>query len=246
MDRKVLHDSNFQNELVKRAKKGNKQARDLLVESLSGFVITIAQKKAPSPTLVPDLVQEGYAALLGRAINSYNEKLGVPFRSYAVYWIIASIESYLNNNLVGFPFRVPYNIGFDFRHNSPSAAWLKQQRFLTKLKDIEGELTDIFECLPYTDEEYDKIFDEELRDNFDKDVKDILDKGNIDKDLLKRNADIFMRYFCIGKYKEYPNISLKNLGEFYGISQQRVANIIKYAVQKLRNPNNQKALKYMA
>lgn len=238
-----LHDSKIQNELAIKAKQGNKAASDLLVDSLSGFVIAIAKKKAPTATLVPDLIQEGYIAIIKSAIPTFDESLKTSFRSYAVYWIMSAIEKYLNNNLLGFPFRVPSNVAYAYRYdkkNSKSSnRWkkdveeLQKQTFNSMVKNQDGELIDVFDIIPSVDENYEKIINSDAFKGFDEAIIESL-KINNRSEGVNRTIDLVLRYFCIGKYAGYPNVTSKSLAEFYGISQQRASNILKYAMQKLK------------
>lgn len=238
-----IRDIKVQNELALKAKNGSKAASDLLVDSLSGFVIAIAKKKAPTATLVPDLIQEGYIAIIKNAIPTFEASMKTAFRSYAVYWIMSAIEKYLNNNLLGFPFRVPSNVAYAYRYdkkNSKSSnRWkkdvekLKEQTFNSMVKNQDGELIDVFDIIPSVDENYEKIINSDAFKGFDEAIIESLKINNRSED-VNRTIDLVLRYFCIGKYAGYPNVTSKSLAEFYGISQQRASSILKYAMQKLK------------
>ena len=239
-----LHDVNIQNELALKAKQGNKAASDLLVDSLSGFVIAIAKKKAPSATMVPDLIQEGYIAIIKKAIPTFDSSMKTAFRSYAVYWILSAVEKYLNDNLLGFPFRVPAHVAYAYRYDKKDSKstnrWkkdveeLRNQTFNSMVKNQDGELIDVFDIIPSIDEKYNEIFDKDYVKDLDSTVINAL-KANNKTENINRTIDMVLRYFCIGKYSGYPTITSKHLAEFYGISQQRASDILKYANQKLKS-----------
>ena len=239
-----IRDIKVQNELALKAKQGNKAASDLLVDSLSGFVIAIAKKKAPSATIVPDLIQEGYIAIINKAIPTFDSSMKTPFRSYAVYWIMSAIEKYLNDNLLGIPFRVPSNVAYAFRYDKKKSKstdrWkkdvdeLKEQTYNSMVKSPDGELIDIFDIIPSVDENYDKIINSDSFKGLDEAVIEALKENSRTED-INRTVDMVLRYFCMGKYEGYPNVTSKSLADFYGISQQRASNILKHAMQKLRS-----------
>ncbi|MFN3967081.1 MAG: RNA polymerase sigma factor RpoD/SigA [Endomicrobiia bacterium] len=74
------------NTLWKKAKKGDKKAKEILIENNLRIVLPIA-KKYQRPTIdLMDLIEEGNIGLL-QAIKKYNPRKKVSFSTYAKYWI---------------------------------------------------------------------------------------------------------------------------------------------------------------
>lgn len=75
-------------ELVRRAQRGDKSARDLLVTSNMAFVYSEARKfTSRSPEMeIDDLAQEGATGLM-HAIDKFDPAAGVLFLTYAGHWV---------------------------------------------------------------------------------------------------------------------------------------------------------------
>ncbi|TET79377.1 MAG: RNA polymerase sigma factor RpoD/SigA [Candidatus Cloacimonadota bacterium] len=77
-------------ELAKKIKKGSKKSIEKLVESNLRFVVSIATMYKDYGIPLMDLINEGNIGLL-TATKKFDEKKGVRFISYAVWWIKQAI-----------------------------------------------------------------------------------------------------------------------------------------------------------
>lgn len=224
-----LYEPKIQNKLASLAKKGNRNAKELLMRSMYGFVIAVAKKKAPRPDMIEDLAQEIFLALSGRCLRAYDDTKNVNFRSYAAYWIMSVVDVYLNTHLLGFPYHIPSNIGALLRNkkeqDKPIVKELKERKVITKYTDLDGDEQDIFDIIP--DE------NKNQEDVIDKDYLDTLEK-QIDVMLGEKHRDILLRYFCLGKYKDYPVNSFQGQADELGISTQRLHTILSKSYEKLK------------
>ena len=73
-------------ELVKKAQTGDKKAIDAIVQSNLRFVVTIAKQYQNRGIQLMDLISEGNIGIM-KAIEKFDPDKGVPFLSYAVWWI---------------------------------------------------------------------------------------------------------------------------------------------------------------
>ena len=93
---KVLKNSEME-ELLRRTKKGDMQAREQLIAGNLRLVLSVIQKFANRGENVDDLFQVGCVGLI-KAIDNFNTDLDVRFSTYGVPMIIGEIRRYLRDN----------------------------------------------------------------------------------------------------------------------------------------------------
>jgi RNA polymerase sigma factor (sigma-70 family) len=79
-------------ELVAAARRGDPQARANLVEAFMPLISSVAATYRQTPTVERgELLQEGVVGLL-RALERYDDARGVPFWSYAAWWVRQAMQ----------------------------------------------------------------------------------------------------------------------------------------------------------
>ena len=193
--------------LLKKCKKGNLKAKNEILESNLRFVFDIARHYTGRGVPISELISDGNMGLL-RAIEKFDESKDVKFISYAVWWIRqAMLESIKKKNAINF---------VEIEPNTDNDASMDK-------KLIE-------------DDEDDVSFNNDFsNENDEKEMEIKIEQKNIVIKLLnvldERERDVIESYYGINDKKE---LTLTDIGKKYNLSSERVRQIKKKGLMKLR------------
>ena len=196
--------------LIKQCKKGDTNARNLLLEANLRFVFDVARKYTGRGVPISELISEGNMALI-TAINKFNPSFNIKFISYAVWWIRSAMQEAIKRNAVS-----------NFVEIAPQESNDKHMDSLV-LKDDEDDndkSTNMISLMADQDEQW-----REIEENQKKAVSNFLSQ------LEEREKRVMMAYFGIGENKEQP---LQDIGEAMNLTSERVRQIKNVALRKLR------------
>lgn len=237
-------------ELLQAYRAGDPAARELLILENSGLVSSIARRYTFNYKYeYDDLRQEGFIGLM-RAIDKYDPALDIPFGNYAAYWIKQAILRYIYNK--GRIIRLPVYLHERIfllkktieeltakNERKPTAfelsKHLKMNIFeVEKLLQLMQDVESLDEPIPDMDGErtmLDTVPDEQ------ESPEDIAERNDrirqVNKAVMQlneRQREVIRRRYGFKCKAE----TLDSIGDGMGVSRERIRQIEKAALKKLR------------
>lgn len=260
-----LLDHNEENALAVQAKAGDKSAREKIVNANLRFVVNVAKKYQNLGLDFEDLIGEGNAGLL-TAIDKFDASKGYHFISYAVWWIRQSILKAIYETRSAI--RLPLNrvaeltkiqaakkmVGGEKSEGQKIAAIANslgmEKEHVRELLNISREMVSLDATVRadknevstigdfMVDDRYESPEDASVNDSMKVEIDDVLDTLRPNEARVLR-----MRYGLDG----YQPMSLKEVGDACSLTKERIRQIEKHAIERMRMPVRKRRLDvYMA
>ena len=234
-------------------------ARQLVMAHLR-FVVHIARGYSGYGLPQADLIQEGNVGLM-KAVRKFNPEVGVRLISFAVHWIKSEIHEYVLKNwkiVKVATTKAQRKLFFNLRNKKKDITWLSDEdvKMISNELDVKEDTVREMEqrmsshdvsfdpCSADDSEEGNTYSPADYLTNEDSDPMEIVEKEDFARDQINQlqNAisDLDERSQLILKERWLTDDkpTLHELADKYGISAERIRQIEKKAMEKIRTNIN--------
>ncbi len=250
-------------DLSKRAKAGDKKARQRLIEKNLRLVISVAKKYRGMGLPFEDLIQEGNIGLM-KAVEKYDPDRGWRFSTYATWWVRQAVQRSVADK--GRTIRVPVHMGEKIRkmaraYNELSAELEREPTdeevagrlgwTVDEVRDVKGAMPDatsLNQSLTSDDdgsEVGEFVQDEQASDTAGEVMREMEAEGlqGAIEGLPERYRHVLVRRYGLDDQKP---ATLADLSEELEVSRERVRQLQREAERMLRNGEYGRALRTAA
>lgn len=251
IDKKILTKEQEQ-ELARKIKNNDSDARKIFIERNLKLVVSIAKNYVGKGLEFMDLIQEGSIGLI-KAVEKFDPNKGYKFSTYATWWIRQSIKRAISNKSRNI--RIPIYMHDKVKkyikvkerleeelNRKPTIEELQEEihetkETIEKLEKLKKDTVSLNkpvseenenEIGDYVKDERNNLEEEFFSNNLYSEIMDLFKKCNLN-DMEK---DIIMLRKGIGIKKP---ITLEELGKKYNVSRERIRQIEMKVLVKLRD-----------
>jgi len=233
-------------------------ARQLIMSHLR-FVVHVARGYAGYGLSQADLIQEGNIGLM-KAVKRFNPAVGVRLVSFAVHWVKAEIHEFVLRNwrvVKVATTKAQRKLFFNLRKSKKRLGWFTSAEVKTVAETLGVSTKDVVEMesrMSYSDQAFDLYADDDsdkdsgsmsfspaqyLEDNAS-DVAQQVERENWDKSASLRLSNAISELddrsqdIVNSRWLAEDKATLQHLADRYGVSAERVRQLEKNAMKKLR------------
>ncbi|MBO5401207.1 MAG: RNA polymerase sigma factor RpoD/SigA [Spirochaetaceae bacterium] len=249
-----------ENELALKAKNGDPVAKNKIVNANLRFVITVAKKYQNHGLDLTDLISEGNLGLL-TAIEKFDTTKGYHFISYAVWWIRQSILKAIceKSRMIRLPLNranelvqiekakktISSNMSEEEEIREIAGMLNMTENHVRDMINIARDMVSLDSAVRPNDSEsssvgefiedsmYTRPEDEAINKSMKEDISKVL------ATLTDKEAEVLRYRFGLEGYK---SMSLKEVGDVFNLTKERIRQIEKKAIKRLQHPTRAKRL----
>jgi len=241
------------------AKGGSKEAKDKLIVANLRFVVNVAKHYHNNSLSLSDLISEGNLGLI-TAVDKFDVDKGYHFISYAVWWIRQSILKaiYEKTRMI----RLPLNRANELVQIE------KAKKEIEKYKESEAGIEEIADYLdidksrvaeliyaskdivsletPLSSENDANTISDLIKDSKGENPERVIINRKLEESIEEVLSTLSEKESKVIKYRfglegERPH-SLKEIGDKYNLTKERIRQIEKKALSRLRHPTRRRRL----
>jgi RNA polymerase primary sigma factor len=246
--------------LARSARDGSQDAKDKLIQANLRFVVNVAKKYQNQGLTLSDLISEGNLGLI-TAVDKFDVDKGYHFISYAVWWIKQSILKAIceKSRMI----RLPLNRANELLQIE------KVKREIGSNKDGEADIEEIADFLdmdkgrindlinaskefvsletPLSSDKDANTISDLMEDTKGADPEEVLIDRTLQESIEEVLSTLTEKESNVIKYRfglngERPH-SLKEIGDKYNLTKERIRQIEKKAISRLRHPSRSQKLR---
>ncbi len=245
--------------LARKAKKGSVEAKEKLIKANLRFVVNVAKQYQNRGLSLSDMISEGNLGLI-IAVDKFDVNKGYHFISYAVWWIKQSILKAIceKSRMI----RLPLNRANELLQIE------KAKKEIEKYKEGEASIEEIADYLdidksrvanlinaskdiasleaPLTLDKDSNTISDLIKDSKGEDPEDVIVNSTLQEAIEEVLSTLSEKESKIIKYRfglegKRPH-SLKEIGDKYNLTKERIRQIEKKAISRLRHPTRRRKL----
>ncbi|MBF9001932.1 MULTISPECIES: RNA polymerase sigma factor RpoH [Vibrio] len=235
--------------------KGDIEAAKGLILSHLRFVVHVARGYSGYGLPMADLVQEGNIGLM-KAVKRFNPEVGVRLVSFAVHWIKAEIHEYVLRNwrIVKIATtKAQRKLFFNLRKSKKRLGWFNNGEVETVARELGVEPSEVREMesrLAAQDATFEMSADDDENSSYtapvlyledkDSDLADNVEAQNWEEHTNQRltaalaTLDERSQHIVRSRWLDDQKATLQELADHYGVSAERIRQLEKNAMKKLK------------